>query len=429
MQVQLPNGDVAEFPDNMKQADIEAVLQKQFAAPSVGTDVAKSAASGVGIGAGNIADALNPVNWGHDLMANVSDLGQLFKGQVPNARQPSAPATQFMADLYQPKTEAGRLTQGGAAGATTGIIGGLPGVLTGFTGGVGSEAGGDLSSATFGEGARPIGSLFGALAGGKVGNAALNGIRGFTNPAPSPESLRADYVLAKNQTKNIDFSPEQVSQGLTQPTIDAVQPSVFNISDRIAPAALQDLQDFGRKGTNAYQLDEFRSQLGGDPLSSRIRDNIDTFTDSADVPTDYRDLYRRSKLARNITNAMDAGGSSVTQARTRLRNVATSARGSTPAEQAALRRAGSIGIGESAARVGRVPAAILSAVTGSGYSPSAGLGVYAGGRILDNVADAIARRRMNDALQIVLRGGKLPPQYSGFGALTGFGANSNNRGL
>lgn len=256
-----------------------------------------------------------------------------------------------------------------------------------------------------------IGAPLGYL-GGKVAD------RLVPEEKASPEKLKSAYRSAKEGLKKVEYDKGNF-KNLADRVNEEVGGSIFNVTDKSVPSAVQDINEFVSRRPNAYQIDEFRSQLGSDPLSQKLRGIVDDFTTGNAVPTEYRDLYRRAKLAESLQDAMNKGGDSVTQMRTRIRTAGTKARGLSAAEDAAIKRAGSIGIGEGLLRVGKLPAAVLSAATGGMGNPTAAGGVLLGGRLLDNTADAIAKRRAQEALDIILSGGKKGLTYAErFGALT-----------
>ncbi|MFG1413978.1 hypothetical protein V5G24_23025 [Xanthobacter sp. VTT E-85241] len=294
MQVQLPTGDIAEFPDSMSQADVEAVLRRQFSGTSTGADVVKSAASGVGIGAGMFADALNPVNWVRDLVGNTQALATGDFSTAAPFRGPSSPATELASSIYQPQTKAGEYAQTVATGATTGVVGGIPGVLTGATGAAGGQAGGDAAASTFGEWARPYGGLVGALVGGKAGSSVYNAAnKAITRPV---ETGRAEVnARAKAAYDAVDQSGAQISRRAVKSFATSVQdalkregyvesaPEYASITRKLNELKSKPQADLTPAGFDAYMkgLDDI---AGGSTesarLAGRLKQQINSFLDN-----------------------------------------------------------------------------------------------------------------------------------------------------
>ncbi len=294
MQVQLPNGDIAEFPDSMAPADVEAVLRRQFGGTGTAEDVAKSAASGVGIGAGMFADALNPVNWARDLVGNTQALVTGDFSTAAPFRGPSSPATEAMSSLYQPQTKSGEYAQSIATGATTGAVGGLPGILTRAIGAAGGQAGGDASAATLGEWARPYGGLVGALLGGKIGSSAYNATRNaFTRPVETARSsvdARAkaayeavDQFGARISRKAVGQFANSVKEGLKREGYVESAPEYAAITRKLNELKAKPQTDLTPAGFDAYMkgLDDI---AGGTTesarLAGRLKQQVNGFLDN-----------------------------------------------------------------------------------------------------------------------------------------------------
>ena len=124
MQVQLPDGTVGEFPDDMQQADIEAVLQKHFEQPAALPDAAKSFVSQVGrnipegldLGGAAVASGINAVTGGD---------GDYWNGFMQPRQTPMTDLTNtVVGDKYQPQTTAGKVSQfaGGFVGPTDWLV-------------------------------------------------------------------------------------------------------------------------------------------------------------------------------------------------------------------------------------------------------------------------------------------------------------------
>lgn len=350
-------------------------------------------------------------------MQGRSDFGNIYQENAKIGR-----------DLFartQRQIPLGSLAANIAGGAKTavGFVGGARDAMgaAGRLGAVGSAyAAGDAEGDTTGQSifnraAEGVKAFFPSAALGYAGGKVLDRI--MPDARMTPEGLKTAYKGAKNQLKEVKLDKKQLGE-LANTINSEVGGSVFSVTGREIPAAIQDINNLARRGATAYQLDELRSQLPAQPLGYRMKEIMDNFTEGQGIPAEFRDTYRRAMTAQNLQKAIDTGGDSVTQMRTRIRTMSQKAKGLSEAEQAALKKAGNIGVAESALRVGKLPAAILSGFTGAGFDPRVGAGVFLGGKVLDASADAIAKKRAQEALETILSGGKKGLTYNErFGAL------------
>lgn len=185
IRVQTPDGNVAEFPDDMNPADIEAVLQKQYpsqAAPqapvSTVADIAKSIPTGVSKGISSLAglpgDIAGLAGKGLDKVGDLigiplrsdqqrSDLDLLGSANINKRIQDTA------GKYYKPQTKAGQYAETIASFAPNALApGSIPARLARVAiPGVASEAAGQATKGSKYEGlARAGGALLGGIGEG-----------------------------------------------------------------------------------------------------------------------------------------------------------------------------------------------------------------------------------------------------------------------
>jgi DNA-binding FadR family transcriptional regulator len=90
IEVELPNGDIAEFPDGTAPEMMQAVLRKQFGGsqPSTAADVGMGLATGVGKGVAGLIGLPGLASRGADWLL---EKGEQVLGVPPPAKAPSAP--------------------------------------------------------------------------------------------------------------------------------------------------------------------------------------------------------------------------------------------------------------------------------------------------------------------------------------------------
>lgn len=183
IEVELPDGTIAEFPDGMSSEEIRTVLMKQTQKPSMVSDVVKGGLSGLRSGVEGMAGMFGDANrmsgdiagWAAGKLGAGPDMqktvGSIASKLTPTAMLPSTAQIQgltnpVIGEAYKPQTVAGEYAN------TIGEF--LPGAMIG-PGGVGrkaamgiipavaSETAGQLTKGT---GAEPYARFAGGLAGG-----------------------------------------------------------------------------------------------------------------------------------------------------------------------------------------------------------------------------------------------------------------------
>lgn len=189
---------------------------------TTGQDMAASALSGLGRGIPETVEFLGaaagtlPSAAISSARGQYQGLGSEFRGLMANA--PLTPAINQLVggEAYQPQTEAGRYARAIGAGASTGVIGRLPGVVSGMVGGAGAEGGGDIAAATAGEEYRPVGGLVGGLLGGAATYryGAVPTARGIEKAAQEIQPMQGAPLEAAKQAayKAVDESKSAVGR-------------------------------------------------------------------------------------------------------------------------------------------------------------------------------------------------------------------------
>lgn len=388
IEVELPNGTIAEFPDGTSNETISAALRKQFMVPEpkgVGEDVGRSLASGVARAIPKTVDFVaGAAGEGVNQLAGLAGLekapfGEIFK----NTDFANTGASMVLGNEYQPETTAGDVAKFG------------------------------------GEMVGPWGAL-------KVGQAAAGFGRGLMGKSAEfvkdPAVLLQRYKDGVEALSSVRFTPKQLRDGLKNPVNEAIAPDFFaNKSPELAND-LANLDKLASKGTDGRRLEGFRRSLSStkDPLANRLREGVDDFLESSAVPTDFRDSYRLMSKVRNLDDAITKGGDNLPMARTALKNqlIGKNARGYTATELETLKKASKAGLGETSLR-------LLSSATGLPTSIAAGVGgnpiagglLYGASRGLKNSADKLGLKRIEEARNLILNGGSIPTAAERFGAL------------
>jgi hypothetical protein len=289
MRVQLPDGNIAEFPEGMAQSAIEGVLRQQYknVQPLVttGQDIAASALTGLGRGIPETTEFLGAATATLPSAAisaargQYQGLGNEFRGLM--AQAPLTPAiNQAFGPAYQPQTEAGRYARAMGAGAATGVIGGGAGVLSGLVGGAGSEAGGDIAATTLGEDYRTLGQATGGVLGGlstyRYGAAPT--ARGLAKPSvnvPTADDIRSLANQKYQQAAEAGgvFSPNLSNKFLAEASKGFEAPSPLAAQAAKPSEALKYIEDF------RVFADKPMTLADAQYLDEYLGDAIDSFVD------------------------------------------------------------------------------------------------------------------------------------------------------
>lgn len=173
MKVQLPDGRVAEFPDDMSREEVSAVLRKQFGGPEAVEQVGSGVLAGIrqlprqlgltaraGLGgAGDMVGVLsNPIA----ATINMGGRAAGFDTNIPFAGQ-TADALSDLIGLPKPETPTERVAQGTArVMSSVGTSGGIGGIASRFGGPGVQQVGGFLTQA-------PSQQVGGAMGGSILG--------------------------------------------------------------------------------------------------------------------------------------------------------------------------------------------------------------------------------------------------------------------
>lgn len=352
IEVELPDGTIAEFPDGMSNEDISAVLSRQFAAPapqqevatagkqdrevSLGDqalDVVQSLGSGLRQGvestlglpgdmarlqgdiAGGIASAVGAGPETAETIQNVASRLTPFSG-TPTTEQIRSGTTSVIGEPRTPETTAGEFAQtvgefipaavapGGVARRAAQVV--VPALA--------SEAAGQ---ATEGTEAEPFARAGAALLGGlTVAGRAGAASKGLIKGAPTADQLSSQkkqlYGRLQNSgviynTKALENSVVRLKNDLTvDGLLPELAPKTFSIIDRIEAGATQgQIADFN--SIEAMRKVAGRLVRGSDSeeraAAMALRDAIDDFTASA--PLVNQGNMARSEFVRTQKQARE----------------------------------------------------------------------------------------------------------------------------
>lgn len=433
MQVQLPDGSIGEFPDDMKQADIESVLQKHFQQPEVTNDTGISGAVGALGGVAGLVDAINPLAMGKDLVRDVKGLASGDYSNTPSVSGVTAPLRDAALALHQPQTDKGRYAQSAGLGFGSGLAFGPAGALIGAVGGAGSEAGGDLAG-LFSDKLRPYGQFAGGiLAGGKANTMGGRLIDRVTRPSlPELQATKND-LYSKASDSGAVYDPKALNEAVTtaetglkgyNPAIHTGTKAVVNAAGKMKGTTLDDLDSLRQQG---YNISDPKDAYMAQNISRAVNEfmtNPDNVVggDASGVQTllDARGAnktYQNNKLAGDLEKAVKQRGLGSTkpvammQAAKSVANDPTAMSYLDDSQRAALENAGAPGVLQRAAykTSSLAPNSLMGlGVAGASLAnpallPLNALGV--GGGILNRY---IANRNFESALN-ALRTGKARP--------------------
>lgn len=380
IEVELPDGTIAEFPEGTSNSVIQNALQQRFGEP-VGTGedsvrglasgVARSIPKGIDFGGAVLAKGYDYATGGNTPFSTFSDAAPLNKL-----------TSMAIGEEYEPKTDTGKALKFGGE-----VLG-----------------------------------PWGALGVVKSGAGVVRGLAGKSAEyIKDPAVLLQRYKDGVEALGNVRFTPKQLRDGLKKPVNEAIAPDFFaNKSPELAND-LSNLDRLASTGTDGRRLEGFRRSLSStkDPLANRLREGVDDFLESSAVPTDFRDSYRLMSKVRNLDDAITKGGDNLPMARTALKNqlIGKNARGYRPSELEALRKASKAGAGETSLRLLSAASGLPASIaTGIGGNPVAGGLLYGASRGLKTAADRAGLKRIEDARNLILNGGEIPSMSERFGA-------------
>ena len=256
-----------------------------------GQDVALSALSGLGRGIPETLEFLGAATATLPSAAisaargNYQGLGPEFRGLMEQA--PITPVLNRAVGgaPYQPQTEAGRYARSMGAGAATGVIGGIPGILSGLVGGAGSEGLGDIAAATMGEDYRTAGNVIGGVLGGlstyRYGAAPT--ARGIAKAAEEDAPLQGKplAVMKQDAYAALDASKSAISRSATKNFVEQTKaalkrqgyvesaPEYAPITRKLEELTLKPQSDLTPAGFDAW-LKGVGDVAAGDQNSARL---------------------------------------------------------------------------------------------------------------------------------------------------------------
>ena len=249
IRIEAPDGSVVEFPDGTPDSVIEGAMQQEYggAPVSVGSDIAKGAATGLAEGAiglggmfGDAAAMNERIMSGAakylgapEMIQNAAGMaGRYLLGpfaNAPTSEQIAAPIKQVTGEFYQPQTGMGQFARTAgqmAPGAAMGP-GGLIPKAAGWAGAtLGSELGGQM---TGGEWYEPyVRSGLAILGGG----AAMKGADFATTPVPHGQTRTSAALLRNAAPDDLTAFRKLGPEGMT---MDA-SPSMTGLAQGVAVA-------------------------------------------------------------------------------------------------------------------------------------------------------------------------------------------------
>lgn len=412
IEVELPDGTIAEFPDGTGRDVIKRALAKRVPKERETTAI-EAIARGFGQGATLTAadEIASGIQAGYDYTQG-KPFGQSYEQRLKSNRSQDALNRKQRPLTYGGAALTGGVVQGGLAAAaapasailnpaTAGQLaksGAAYGGVTGFL----SGQGGVESRAIDGT----IGAGLGAASGYATGKV-LD--RFLPNNAPSAEALKGRYVAAKDKLKSVPVDSATLQSDVIQPMMDVkrFRPNSF---DKDVSAVVDDLAINARRGSSAYNIDEIRGRIPAGKDGAQLRDALDKYLEAQNVPSAFRDDYRRAMLATKVQQAVDRGESSPASMRTALASIAKG-KGVKDFEREAILKASKTPL-----KVGNLPSAILGLSTGNPVGTGA---AYVGGRMFDAAAEDASAQSARNALNAILMGRRLPGYAERLGALVG----------
>lgn len=364
IEVELPDGSIAEFPDGTPPDVMKQALQKRFPkTPGYAEDAARGFATGVrqGVesGAGMFGDAANMsgdlAGWaagklgfgetGKNVASKVAKYTNPF-GFLPSTDDIQGVSKEIVGEHYQPKTVAGEY------GRTVGQF--VPGAVMGpgsvgrkaamaIVPGVLSETAGQAARMTGYENLEPYARVAGAVAGGAIaaGSPRAQNLKQAGKGAPTREMLKqqTDDLYEQLRQAGITYDPGAYSSAVTKAASQlkaagirrSMASDAYGLLDELADDIAKGVTpDFSEINALAQQAgasadDAFAAMAKGDRTAgtngkawSIIRDMLDDFEKTAPMTntagmstaqvTQLRETARATALknikARRLENAI-----------------------------------------------------------------------------------------------------------------------------
>lgn len=231
---------------------------------------------------------------------------------------------------------------------------------------------------------------------------AAKAVADLTPKAKSAEDLVQLYKDGRQALQQVDLPADKVQAELVTPIQEALKSENPGRYGKEVTGFLDELKSFGRKGVNANFLESFRQDLSQLPskFAQPIRDAIDNFYQSADLPVEFRNAYAVMKRGETLQNALTKAGDSLTKQRNAINSFLVNQKGLTDFERQSLESAGKASTPEALLRI------VGSTMKPFGYFGSmlnlpAGITTAAGGELLKSAANKIAQGRISKAVEAV----------------------------
>lgn len=320
IEVELPDGSIAEFPDGTAPETIKQALQKQFGAPQVEQpgmveDMTRSAGAGLRQGVegmvGMFGDANRMTGDAAAWLAGKAGLGEEGQGRIRSGARflspfPNAPTTdeiqsvtdQGVGEAYHPQTTAGEYARTVGQFAPAAFAG--PGSVARKTAmaavpAVASETAGQLTEGTVAE---PYARGLAALAGGVSVAGRGNPVKQAAKGAPTRETLKqqTDALYNTMRDAGIKYDSNAFGQsvlkmardlkksGLRRSVADDAYKVVRELADDVQRGLSPDFDDINGLIQNIGDKARAAARAGDKPLAKAygiIRDQLDDFERTA----------------------------------------------------------------------------------------------------------------------------------------------------
>ena len=311
IEIELPDGSIAEFPDGTGNDVIKGALQKRFSAPQAAPQQPKAEFGGgmAGAGALGAADTLS-FGFGDELGAGLGAASEYIASKITGEKPRSY--TELLNRMRDQESRAketnpGSFLTGQIAGGLAGGAGLAKGGLSATANAIGRGASlGRVAAASAGEGAalgglhgfgsgqgaegRAKGAGVGIMVGGGVGLAtplAVSGISKGLSMATAPVTARvfperyADRAIGEGIRRS-GLSVDDIANSLSKAQAD--DQAMFNVADALGNSGQRMLSTVARTPHNERQavVEALQSrQIGqGDRLSNFLAEGFDA-TDTA----------------------------------------------------------------------------------------------------------------------------------------------------
>jgi hypothetical protein len=366
IEVELPDGSIAEFPAGTSPDVIKQALSKRFAVQepkgslyAFGSGAVRAIPEGLDLAGAAVAEGASRLTGGD---------GGYFKGFMEPAM---TPANDALSAVIGPEYDA-----------------------QGF---------GENAAKMLGSVAGPIGSISAAknIAG------FIKGMGGsLKNYIDDPQKLKEIYLQWKQGLEQVPVSPKEARRELINPVLEEVGPDA-RFATREGKERLAEmenvLQEDGTTLAEVYALRKSLGNLKDSAIAEPIRNQTKAFM-AERVGDEGLDAYRRAMTYEDTQHALrNMGNEGIKATRTKINNLDET--GMSLAEKTAKFEAGRGGLAEALMRGGeRALGAIPSAIVGGPAAPL----IYGLGRSMGAGADKMAAGKIK-ALQEVLLNKRAAP--------------------